>query len=69
VLSTKPAGVLVRAGETIAVESPGAGGYRPARERSRAAIELDRRNGKFSDSYIERYYQTLRAAEQSAETD
>ena len=63
VLSTKPAGVFVRAGESIAVESPGAGGYGPPQERSRAAIELDRRSGKFSDSYIERCYPTLRAAE------
>ena len=49
VLPTKPAGVLVRESETIVVESPGAGGYGPPRERSRAAIEIDRLNGKFSD--------------------
>jgi N-methylhydantoinase B len=63
VLPTKPAGVLLRAGETIVVESPGAGGYGPPRERSRAAIEMDRLNGKFSDTYIDQNYGFERAAE------
>ncbi len=63
VLPTKPAGVPLRAGETIVVESPGAGGYGPPRERNRAAIELDRLNGKFSDTYIDQNYGFSHAAE------
>ena len=63
VLATKPSGERVREGESIIVESPGAGGYGPAAERSRAAIELDQRNEKFSDKYITRHYGRTRAAE------
>lgn len=63
VLPTKPSGVLVRERETITVESPGAGGYGPARERSRAAIEMDRLNGKFSETHLEQHYGLARAAE------
>jgi N-methylhydantoinase B len=63
VLATKPSGERVREGETIIVESPGAGGYGPAAERSRAAIERDQRNEKFSDEYITRHYGCVRAAE------
>jgi len=63
VLATKPSGERVREGESIIVESPGAGGYGPAADRSRAAIELDQRNEKFSDKYITRHYGRTRAAE------
>jgi N-methylhydantoinase B len=62
-LPTKPAGVMVREGQTIVVESPGAGGYGPPRERSRAAIEMDRLNGKFSETYTDQHYRLSRAAE------
>jgi N-methylhydantoinase B len=63
VLPTKPSGVLVRERETIIVESPGAGGYGRSRERSRAAIESDLSNGKFSETYTDRHYGLPRAAE------
>jgi N-methylhydantoinase B len=63
VLPTKPSSVLVREGETIIVESPGAGGYGPPQERSRAAIGLDLSSGKFSESYADQHYALPRAAE------
>jgi N-methylhydantoinase B len=56
ILATKPSGELVREGETIIVESPGAGGYGPPAQRTRAAIELDQLNEKFSEEYIARHY-------------
>ncbi len=65
-LATKPAGIAVRRGEMIAIESPGAGGYGPPAERSAVAVALDRASGKFSDAFIERHYGTAkrkRAAE------
>ena len=63
-LPTKPSGVLVRDGETIVVESPGAGGYGPAAERSAEALRVDRDSGKFSKSFIDKYYSVVaRAAE------
>jgi N-methylhydantoinase B len=63
VLTTKPSGMQVREGETIIVESPGAGGYGPPQERNRTAIEMDLLNGKFSESYTDRHYGLPRAAE------
>jgi len=62
-LPTKPSGIVVREGDTVVIESPGAGGYGPASERSREAIKMDRASGKFSDSYIDAYYGFSRAAE------
>ncbi len=65
-LATKPAGIIVREGEKIVVESPGAGGYGAAAERSPAALALDRESGKFSEAYLARHYGTAkvdRAAE------
>jgi N-methylhydantoinase B len=62
-LATKPSGVLVREGETLVVESPGAGGYGSPLERGREAIALDQRSGKFSKAYIERCYAVPRAPE------
>ena len=62
-LPTKPSSVRVDAGERIIVESPGAGGNGPPAERTREAIERDRVSGKFSESYLNRHYCLLRAAE------
>jgi N-methylhydantoinase B len=62
-LPTKPSGVLVHENEAIIIESPGAGGYGPPPERSRDAIAVDQASGKFSKSYIDRYYGIARAAE------
>jgi N-methylhydantoinase B len=63
VLATKPSGELMREGETIIVETPGAGGYGPPAERSRAATERDALTEKFSQAYIGRHYRLTHAAE------
>src|SRR5581483_1925924 len=42
--------------QLVIVETPGAGGYGPAAERSPADIERDRRSGKFSAAYLARHY-------------
>jgi N-methylhydantoinase B len=62
-LPTKPAGMLVRDSETIVVESPGAGGYGAPSERRREAISADQASGKFSKTYLDRWYSLPRAAE------
>jgi N-methylhydantoinase B len=62
-LAAKPSSVVVRTGEKIVIESPGAGGYGPPHERSRAAIARDRLSGKFSERFIEQHYRLPRAAE------
>lgn len=55
-LATKPAGVVIRDGEKIVAESPGAGGYGPADERAATSLAADRNSGKFSEEYLERHY-------------
>jgi len=42
--------------EAVIVETPGAGGYGPASERSAMDIDRDRRTGKFSDAYLRRHF-------------
>ena len=42
--------------QVVIVETPGAGGYGPARERNCADVERDRRSAKFSPAYLARYY-------------
>jgi N-methylhydantoinase B len=42
--------------QAVIVETPGAGGYGPARERSPADVERDRRSGKFTTVYLRRHY-------------
>lgn len=46
----------VRPDQTLVAETPGAGGYGPARERSRDAVDADRASGKFSAEYLSRQY-------------
>jgi N-methylhydantoinase B len=55
-LPTKPANLTVTPDEAIVVETPGAGGYGPPRERKRAALAHDFRSGKFSREYLMRHY-------------
>ena len=62
-LPTKPSGVLVRDGETIVVELPGAGGYGPAAARSAEALQADHDSGKFSKDFIDKNYGVASAAE------
>jgi N-methylhydantoinase B len=45
-LSSKTAGIVLAAGETVRIETGGGGGFGPPAERDVAAITLDLRNGK-----------------------
>ena len=56
VLPTKPLSVEVAAMEGIVVETPGAGGYGPARNRSAADLQGDFVSGKFSRAYLMQHY-------------
>jgi N-methylhydantoinase B len=42
--------------QVLIVETPGAGGYGPARERNSADVERDRQSAKFSAAYLDRHY-------------
>ena len=42
--------------QAVIVETPGAGGYCPASDRSPADIERDRVSGKFTTAYLRRHY-------------
>jgi N-methylhydantoinase B len=55
-LPVKPAGVALKNGERVVVETPGAGGYGPPVERTKEAREEDRRSGKFSRRYLAENY-------------
>ena len=59
-LDIKPSGVEVGPGQAIVVETPGAGGYGPAAERSREAVAEDLRSGKFSEAFVRRHYRADR---------
>ncbi len=55
-LDAKPAPVLVKEGEVIVVQSPGAGGYGDPNERNRKQLARDLQSGKYSGEFIERHY-------------
>lgn len=55
-LPNKPSGVTVRPDERVIVQTPGAGGYGPARERSAQAREDDLLSGKFSAEFMRKHY-------------
>jgi len=55
-LDAKPNNVRVGPEESVVVESPGAGGYGPPSDRNVAALDADRRSGKFSAAYLEANY-------------
>lgn len=46
----------LRAGESVIVETPGAGGYGEPGERASSAIAEDRGSGKFTEGYLARNY-------------
>ena len=55
-LATKPMGVGVKEGESIVIETPGAGGYGAPAKRHKKALAADRASGKFSAAYLKRHY-------------
>ncbi len=52
-LPIKPSGIDVAPGDSIVVETPGAGGYGPPQDRDARALAADRRSGKFGQSWAE----------------
>ena len=56
-LAIKPSRIVLKAGEKILVETPGAGGYGAPEERSDADITDDVESGKFSDAYVKLHYE------------
>ncbi|MBM3569908.1 MAG: hydantoinase B/oxoprolinase family protein [Alphaproteobacteria bacterium] len=56
VLATKPSGVEVSPAQAAVIETPGAGGYGPPKERSREALRLDYRSGKFDRAFLKAQY-------------
>jgi len=55
-LEIKPSGIVLKEGETLTVETPGAGGYGAPAERSPESVAADNDSGKFSDVYLKRFY-------------
>ena len=55
-LATKPSSLEVPQGAVVSIETPGAGGYGPARQRSREKLAEDLRSGKFSRAYMRKHY-------------
>jgi N-methylhydantoinase B len=55
-LEDKPNGVVVGPAEALIVETPGAGGYGSPEGRAPAALEEDRRSGKFSPDWLAEHY-------------
>ena len=52
----KPNHVQVSPQNAIVIETPGAGGFGPPENRDKALLEKDQRSGKFSKSYLKKYY-------------
>ena len=55
-LPTKPTTIDVPADASIAVITPGAGGYGSPKKRKRALLREDYESGKFSGAYMKRHY-------------
>ncbi|GGH44873.1 hydantoinase B/oxoprolinase family protein [Frigidibacter albus] len=69
VLEVKPSAVAVPEGSSVTVETPGSGGYGPAKERSAEAVAEDARSGKFSDGFLRRNYPAQMTAQMTARTE
>lgn len=66
VLSAKPMGVPVRQNQSIAVETPGAGGYGRAEQRSAETVAEDALSGKYTMEFLDRNYPAQRGGETRA---
>ena len=55
-LADKPLDIDVGEGDLIAIQTPGAGGNGRPGSRSKAALDADRRSGKFSAAFLKRHY-------------
>ncbi|PLZ02365.1 5-oxoprolinase [Burkholderia sp. WAC0059] len=59
-LPSKTANLLLKAGESVRIETSGAGGYGPPAERAPAALERDLRDGKVSGAQADAVYRGAR---------
>ena len=55
-LPIKPSAVTVRPDQVLSIETPGSGGYGPPDKRSAELVAMDRASGKFTQTYLRRYY-------------
>ena len=55
-LEIKPSGIVIKHGEKLTIETPGAGGYGNPASRSKKLLAEDRTSGIFSQAYLKRYY-------------
>ena len=55
-LADKPSDVDLAPGDTITVETPGAGGYGKPKRRAKEAIDQDRAGGKLSKRHVKTHY-------------
>ena len=55
-LSSKSSGIYTTEKDAIIMETPGAGGYGDPKKRSKENLLKDKISGKFSNSYIKKYY-------------
>lgn len=58
-LADKPSDIDLAEGDTIAIQTPGAGGYGRPVKRSAKALERDRASGKFSRKFLKARYGKL----------
>ena len=55
-LADKPLDIDLAPGDTVTIETPGAGGYGKPSKRSKDALARDRDSGKFSKRYLKTHY-------------
>ena len=65
-LRPKLTGMKLEPEAAVSVETPGAGGYGPAANRSRASIADDLASAKFSAAFVERHYQGSDESDQAS---
>lgn len=58
-LPVKPSAMVVGPQDRVVIETPGSGGYGDPAKRSPEDVARDLRSGKFSESFIGRYYSSL----------
>ena len=56
-IDDKPNHIRVSPSDLVVIETPGAGGYGPTKKRTKALLYEDKRSGKFSESYLKKYYE------------
>ena len=68
-LEDKPDQVSIGPGDAVVIETPGAGGFKPAADRAPEAMAADRETGKFSEEYLNRHYGEVARATSKEDVD